>query len=99
MTRFGAMKHLRVLEEACLVPTRRAGRLKLHFPNPVPIGLIHDRWIDTYTERHVSALADVFIKATPERIWEAITRPEFTARYFHQNLKTFLAPGAPMAGF
>ena len=59
MTRFGAMKHLRVLEEAELVLTRRSGREKLHFLNPVPIRLIHDRWIDKYTERHVSALSDL----------------------------------------
>ena len=57
MTRFGVMKHLKVLEEAGLVVTRREGREKLHFLNPVPIRLIHDRWIDKYTERHVSALA------------------------------------------
>jgi uncharacterized protein YndB with AHSA1/START domain/DNA-binding transcriptional ArsR family regulator len=106
MTRFGVMKHLRVLEEADLVVTRRSGREKLHFLNPVPIRLIHDRWIDKYTERRVSALADlknelersgmptmsepnvattqvyrVYIRATPEAIWEAITRPEWTARY------------------
>jgi DNA-binding transcriptional ArsR family regulator len=56
MTRFGVMKHLRVLEGAGLVVSRRAGREKLHFLNPVPIRLIHDRWIDKYTERHVSAL-------------------------------------------
>ena len=59
MTRFGVMKHLRVLEEAHLVVTRRSGREKLHFLNPVPIRLIHDRWIDKYTERQVSALADL----------------------------------------
>ncbi len=59
MTRFGVMKHLRVLEEAGLVVTRRSGREKLHFLNPVPIRLIHDRWIDKYTEHHVSALADL----------------------------------------
>src|SRR6202165_815682 len=99
MTRFGVMKHLRVLEEAGLVVHRRSGREKLHYMNPVPIRLIHDRWIDKYTERHVSALSDlktetggaipvtvlteaattqvyeVFIKAAPERIWEAITTP------------------------
>ena len=57
MTRFGVAKHLRVLEEAGLVVVRRAGREKLHFLNPVPIRLIHDRWIDKYTEGHVSALA------------------------------------------
>ena len=56
MTRFGVMKHLRVLEEANLVVTRRSGREKLHFLNPVPIRLIHDRWIDKYREREVSAL-------------------------------------------
>ena len=59
MTRFGVMKHLRVLEEAGLVVTRRAGRKKLHFLNPVPIRLIHDRWIDKYAERRVSALAEL----------------------------------------
>jgi DNA-binding transcriptional ArsR family regulator len=59
MTRFGVMKHLRVLEDAGLVVARRSGREKLHHLNPVPIRLIHDRWIDKYTERHVSALADL----------------------------------------
>ena len=59
MTRFGVMKHLRVLEEAGLVATRREGRTKLHFLNPVPIRLIHDRWIDKYTEHRVSALAEL----------------------------------------
>jgi DNA-binding transcriptional ArsR family regulator len=59
MTRFGVMKHLRVLEDAGLVIPRRSGREKLHFLNPVPIRLIHDRWIDKYTERRVSALADL----------------------------------------
>jgi DNA-binding transcriptional ArsR family regulator len=59
MTRFGVMKHLKILEEAGLVVTRRSGREKLHFLNPVPIRLIHDRWIDKYTERRVSALVDL----------------------------------------
>ena len=59
MTRFGVMKHLRVLEEAGLVVARRSGREKLHFLNPVPIRLIHDRWIDKYAERQVSALANL----------------------------------------
>ena len=56
MTRFGVMKHLRILERAGLIVTRWAGREKLHFLNPVPIQLIHNRWIDKYRERHVSAL-------------------------------------------
>jgi len=59
MTRIGAMKHLRLLEEAGLVVTRRSGREKLHYLNPVPIRLIHDRWIDKYTERRASALANL----------------------------------------
>jgi DNA-binding transcriptional ArsR family regulator len=59
MTRFGVMKHLRILEEAGLVVARRSGREKLHFLNPVPIRLIHDRWIDKYTERRVSALTEL----------------------------------------
>ena len=57
MTRFGVMKHLRVLEDAGLVVAQRSGREKLHFLNPVPIRLIHDRWIDKYRERPASALA------------------------------------------
>jgi DNA-binding transcriptional ArsR family regulator len=59
MTRFGVMKHLKVLEEAGLVTTRKSGREKLHFLNPVPIRLVHDRWIDKFTERHVAALANL----------------------------------------
>ena len=59
MTRFGVMKHLRVLEEANLVITRKSGREKLHFLNPVPIKQIHNRWIDKYTDRQASALADL----------------------------------------
>jgi DNA-binding transcriptional ArsR family regulator len=59
MTRFGVMKHLRVLESAGLVVTRRAGREKLHFLNPVPIRLVHDRWIHKYAERQIAALADL----------------------------------------
>ena len=118
MTRFGVMKHLRVLEDAGLVVTRRQGREKLHFLNPVPIRLIHDRWIDKYTERQVSALADlktraggdrmtttdrkrptqvyqVFIKATPEQIWDAITKPEFTSGTSTARARVDLTPGRP----
>ena len=59
MTRFGVMKHLRVLEAAGLVTSRKQGRERLHFLNPVPIRLVHDRWIDKYTERRVAALSDL----------------------------------------
>jgi len=121
MTRFGVMKHLRVLEEADLVVTRRSGREKLHFLNPVPVRLIHDRWIDKYTERRASLLVDlktqlegadvtsptpaptaqatatqvfrVHIKATPEAVWEAITSPEWSARYGYGPMEFDLRPG------
>lgn len=59
MTRFGVMKHLRVLEDAGLVVTRKVGREKLHYLNPVPIREIHDRWIDKYRQRRTSALIDL----------------------------------------
>ena len=59
MTRFGVAKHLKVVEDAGLVVARRSGREKLHYLNPVPIRLIHDRWIDKYTERSVTALVDL----------------------------------------
>jgi DNA-binding transcriptional ArsR family regulator len=59
MTRYGVMKHLKVLEEAGLVVTRRSGREKLHFLDAVPIREVHDRWIDKYTERHVAVLIDL----------------------------------------
>ncbi|HVW42596.1 MAG TPA: metalloregulator ArsR/SmtB family transcription factor [Amycolatopsis sp.] len=59
MTRFGVMKHLRVLEDADLVVTRKSGREKLHYLNPVPIKVIHDRWIDKYTERPAAALIEL----------------------------------------
>ena len=96
MTRFGVMKHLRVLEEAGLVVTRRRGREKLHFLNPVPIRLIHDRWVSKYAEPWAAALSDIkqrledrtmekvfeiYIKTTPERLWQAITDPDLRARY------------------
>jgi uncharacterized protein YndB with AHSA1/START domain/DNA-binding transcriptional ArsR family regulator len=95
MTRFGVMKHLRQLEDARLVVTRRRGREKLHFLNPVPIRLIHDRWVNKYTEPWAAALSDlksrlespmekvfeIYIKTTPERLWQAITDPEIRAKY------------------
>ena len=59
MTRYGVMKHLKVLEDAGLVVTRRSGREKFHFLDPVPIRQVHDRWIDKYTERQVTALIDL----------------------------------------
>jgi uncharacterized protein YndB with AHSA1/START domain len=109
MTRFGVMKHLRLLEEAGLVVTRRAGRQKLHFLNPVPIRLIHDRWIDKYTEPWAASLSDlkeqledtmekvyeIYIRTTPERLWEAITDPEIRRKYnFGAAVNSKWTPGA-----
>ena len=88
MTRFGVMKHLKVLEAAGLVVTRRRGREKLHFLNPVPIRLVHDRWVSKYAEPWAASLSglktriegesmekvfEIYIKTTPERLWDAIT--------------------------
>jgi uncharacterized protein YndB with AHSA1/START domain len=97
MTRFGVMKHLKVLEEAGLVKTKRRGREKLHFLNPVPIRLVHDRWVSKYAEPWAAALSglkhtlekertmekvfEIYIKTTPERLWEAITTSELRAKY------------------
>jgi uncharacterized protein YndB with AHSA1/START domain/DNA-binding transcriptional ArsR family regulator len=96
MTRFGVMKHLKALEEAGLVVTRRRGREKLHFLNPVPIRLVHDRWVSKYAEPWVSMLSElkhgledktlekvfeIYIKTTPERLWQAITDTEMRRKY------------------
>src|SRR5436309_3174690 len=96
MTRFGVMKHLRVLEDAGLVVTRRRGREKLHFLNPVPIRLVHDRWVSKYAEPWAATLSglkrrledktmekvfEIYIKTTPERLWEAITDSGMRAKY------------------
>ena len=95
MTRFGVMKHLRVLEAARLVVTKKRGREKLHFLNPVPIRLVHDRWVSKYAEPWAATLSDlkhsleemmekvfeIYIKTTPERLWEAITNPELRRKY------------------
>ncbi len=117
MTRFGVMKHLKVLEEAGLVTTRRRGREKLHFLNPVPIRLVHDRWVSKYAEPWAAGLTglkqeleenempktmettqtvswadgtapvdevavfEIYIKTTPERLWEAITDPALRSKY------------------
>ncbi len=95
MSRFGVMKHLRVLEDAGLVVSRRRGREKLHFLNAVPIRLIHDRWVSKYAAPFAAALSDlktdlektvekvfeIYIKTTPDRLWQAIVDPELRAKY------------------
>jgi DNA-binding transcriptional ArsR family regulator len=67
MTRFGVMKHLRLLEEAGLVVSRKVGRTRVHHLNPVPIRQIHDRWIDKYTERRAAALVELKKRLEEER--------------------------------
>jgi uncharacterized protein YndB with AHSA1/START domain/DNA-binding transcriptional ArsR family regulator len=130
MTRFGVMKHLRVLEAARLVTTRRHGREKLHFLNPVPIRLIHDRWVSKYAEPWAATLTslkrqleeetmeaidvphrvalspapdgqghmavfEIYIKTTPERLWEAITDPKLRAKYsFGVETRSDWTPGS-----
>ncbi len=104
MTRFGVMKHLRVLSDAGLVATRRDGRRKLHYLNPVPIQLIADRWISRFAAPWTTGLADlkatleatstmsapkhvfeVYIRTTPERLWQAITDPAMTSVYYFNS--------------
>jgi uncharacterized protein YndB with AHSA1/START domain len=115
MSRFGVMKHLKQLEEAGLVVTRRRGREKLHFLNPIPIRLVHDRWVSKYAEPWAEALSDlktrlerpmeqeatmekvfeIYIKTTPERLWEAITDGEIRAKYnFGASVVSDFTPGS-----
>ncbi|MEY2516431.1 MAG: hypothetical protein QOJ89_3789 [bacterium] len=130
MTRFGVMKHLKVLEQAGLVATRKRGREKLHFLNPVPIRLVHDRWVSKYAEPWAATLTglkreleehtmekvdvphrialspspdgegamavfEIYIKTTPERLWEAITDPRLRARYsFGVETRSDWTPGS-----
>jgi uncharacterized protein YndB with AHSA1/START domain len=102
ITRFGVMKHLKLLEDAGLVLTRRRGREKLHYLNAVPIRLVHDRWVTKYAEQWVAGLSDlkarlespmekiyeIYIKTTPERLWEAITDSEIRGKFQFGNRVT-----------
>jgi uncharacterized protein YndB with AHSA1/START domain len=109
ITRFGVMKHLKQLEAANLVVTRRRGREKLHFLNPVPIRLIHDRWVSKYAQPWAAALSDlksrlenpmekvfeIYIQTTPEKLWEAITDSEIRSKYnFGNRIETDWTPGS-----
>src|SRR5271165_4064643 len=114
MTRFGVMKHLKVLEEAGLIATRRRGREKLHFLNPVPIRLVHDRWVSKYAAPWAAALSDlkqeledtkmekvfeIYIKTTPERLWQAITDTEMRRKYtFGAVVTSDWTPGSSYQG-
>ena len=110
MSRFGVMKHLKVLEEANLVVTKRRGREKLHFLNPVPIRLVHDRWVSKYAEpwaatltglkrtledRTMEKVFEIYIKTTPERLWEAIIDPDQRRHYnFGVGVESEWTPGS-----
>src|SRR3954463_11150879 len=111
MSRFGVMKHLKVLEEANLVVTKRRGREKLHFLNPVPIRLVHDRWVSKYAapwaatltglkrnleDRTMEKVFEIYIKTTPEQLWDAITNPELRRRYsFGVGVESDWTNGSP----
>jgi uncharacterized protein YndB with AHSA1/START domain/DNA-binding transcriptional ArsR family regulator len=123
MSRFGVMKHLKQLEEAGLVVSRRRGREKLHFLNPVPIRLVHDRWVSKFAEPWAAGLSElkqrleptmaehtmepktmepktmekvfeIYIRTTPEQLWEAITDPEQRQKYnFGAGVSSTWEPG------
>jgi uncharacterized protein YndB with AHSA1/START domain/biotin operon repressor len=109
MTRIGVMKHLKQLEDAGLIVTKRRGREKFHYLNPIPIRLVHDRWVSKYTEPWAAALVglknelensmekvfEIYIRTTPERLWEAITDPEIHRNYhFGTEFVTDWTPGS-----
>ena len=110
MTRFGVMKHLGQLERAGLVVTKRRGREKLHFLNPVPIRLVHDRWVSKYAEPWAAALTglksnmentmekvfEIYIRTTPERLWQALTDAETRSKYnFGVRVESDWTVGSP----
>ena len=119
MTRFGVMRHLDVLETAGLITTRKEGRKKRHFLNPVPIRLIHDRWISKYSAPVLGAMTalkghlegtrmaippdgidhvySIYINASPDRIWQAITDGDDTIQYFYgTRVLSDWKPGSPL---
>jgi uncharacterized protein YndB with AHSA1/START domain/DNA-binding transcriptional ArsR family regulator len=114
MTRFGVMKHLRVLEEAGLVVTKKRGREKLHFLNAVPIRLVHDRWVSKYAEPWAATLSElkhriedrtmekvfeIYIKTTPEQLWEAIIDIDMRRKYtFGVGVESDWTPGSHYEG-
>jgi DNA-binding transcriptional ArsR family regulator len=109
MTRFGVMKHLKVLERAGLVVTRKKGRETLHYLNAVPIQMVYDRWVSKYSKGWARSLTElkydleantmadaktaemtkhvleVYIRTTPEKLWQALTDGSFTDKYYYGN--------------
>ncbi|MEP6632169.1 MAG: SRPBCC domain-containing protein [Lapillicoccus sp.] len=102
------LKHFRILEQAGLVTSRKEGRQRLVFLNPVPVLLLAQRWLDDYGARSARQLtrlkthletetlmpsttstpttrtvrAAIIIKATPERVWHALTDPEECRQWY-----------------
>jgi uncharacterized protein YndB with AHSA1/START domain len=127
MTRFGVMKHLRILEEAGLVVTRKHGRAKAHYLNAVPIQMVYDRWVSKYargwarsltelkydleekmmtenaatkteTAERPTMVHEVYIRATPEKLWQAITDGDLTEKYYYgTRIECDWMPGAEYA--
>jgi uncharacterized protein YndB with AHSA1/START domain/DNA-binding transcriptional ArsR family regulator len=114
MSRYGVMKHLAVLEAAGLVATRKVGRHKFQYLNPLPIREMADRWISKYAAPWARALAglktelegqatekpahvfETDIRTTPEALWDALTNPAMTQKYFHEtSIESDFTPGAP----
>ena len=110
MTRIAVAKHLKILEDAGLIVSRRQGREKLHYLNPVPIRLVHDRWVSKYAEPWAAGLVDlkreleeqmekvfeIYIRTTPGRLWEAITDPAIRAKYqFGASIESDWTVGSP----
>ena len=110
MTRIAVAKHLKILADAGLIVSRRRGREKLHYLNPVPIRLIHERWVSKYTEPWAAGLVglkheledqmekvfEIYIRTNPERLWEAITDPAIRAKYhFGAVIESDWTSGSP----
>lgn len=114
LTRFGVMRHLRLLEAAGLITTHKVGRRKYHYLNPVPIRLLADRWIRQYEAPFVTAMVglrqqlekgtdmqpptyvqEIYIRTTPDELWQAITDPQKTRLYWYGALShSEWTPGA-----
>ena len=109
MTRFGVMKHLKILKEAGLIVTRKSGRETLHYLNAIPIQMVYDRWVSKYARGWARSLTElkydleanemaeaakaettkqvfeVYIRTTPEKVWQAITDGSFTQKYYFET--------------
>jgi uncharacterized protein YndB with AHSA1/START domain len=114
MSRFGIAKHLRILERAGLVLTRKVGRERLHFLNPIPIQQVYDRWVSKHAAPLAAALTqlkarledekmrkefEIYIKTTPEKLWEAITNPDLRQKYqFGLRIESDFTEGSAYTG-